>query len=235
MFKNVASQSIALFAFDTTTGAPKTGDSANMVFYVTKDWGSVTAIAASSGVPTEVDSTNAKGWYKIAVSQTETNADAVLLTGKSSTANIVVNGQLVYTDPANYTTLSVDGSGRVDVAKVAGTSQTARDLGASVLLSSGTGTGQLSITSGVVAASLSSSERNSAADAILDRDMSTGADNGTTTVRTARQALRALRNKVVISAGTATIFKEDDTTSSWTAAVTTDASANPITAVDPAG
>lgn len=235
MFKNVASQSIALFAFDTTTGAPKTGDSANMVFYITKDWGSVTAIAASSGVPTEVDSTNAKGWYKIAVSQTETNADAVLLTGKSSTSNIVVVGQTVYTDPPNYTTLSVDGSGRVDVAKVAGTSQTARDLGTSVLLSSGTGTGQLSITSGVVAASLSSSERNSAADAILDRDMSTGADSGSTTVRTPRQALRALRNKVTISAGTATIFKEDDTASSWTAAVTTDASANPITAVDPAG
>lgn len=255
MFKNVASQSIALYAFDDTTGAPKTGDAANMVFYITKDWGSVTAIAASSGVPTEVDATNAKGWYKIAVSQTETNADAVLLTGKSSTANIVVNGQLVYTDPANYTTLSVDGSGRVDVIKVAGTTQTARDLGASVLLSSGTGTGQVSLSSGTVTVgtnndktgytastvsdktgyALTSGERNSVADAILDRDMSTGTDSGSTTVRTARQALRALRNKVVISAGTATVYKEDDTASSWTAAVTTDASANPITAVDPAG
>lgn len=39
-----------------------------------------------------------------------------------------------------------------DVAAIAGTSQTARDLGASVLLSSGTGTGQLDITSGVVKA-----------------------------------------------------------------------------------
>ncbi len=41
-------------------------------------------------------------------------------------------------------------SGRVDAGKVSGTSQTARDLGASVLLSSGTGTGQLSFTSGIV-------------------------------------------------------------------------------------
>ena len=48
--------------------------------------------------------------------------------------------------------LSVDTSGRVDVLKVNGTSQTARDLGASVLLSPGTGVGQLDITTGVVKA-----------------------------------------------------------------------------------
>lgn len=48
--------------------------------------------------------------------------------------------------------LAVDASGRVDVLKINGTSQTARDLGASVLLSSGTGTGQLDFTSGVVKA-----------------------------------------------------------------------------------
>ena len=50
--------------------------------------------------------------------------------------------------------LAVDTSGRVDVLKVNGTSQTARDIGASVLLSAGTGTGQLDFTSGVVKSSL---------------------------------------------------------------------------------
>lgn len=58
-------------------------------------------------------------------------------------------------DPQPQTTtgqLSVDANGRVDVIKIAGTTQTARDLGASVLLSSGTGTGQLDITSGVTKA-----------------------------------------------------------------------------------
>jgi len=54
--------------------------------------------------------------------------------------------------PTNYASLSIDGSGRVDVIKIAGTTQTARDIGASVLLSSGTGTGQLDFTSGVVKA-----------------------------------------------------------------------------------
>jgi hypothetical protein len=46
--------------------------------------------------------------------------------------------------------LAVDASGRVDVLKINGTSQTARDIGASVLLSPGTGTGQISITAGAI-------------------------------------------------------------------------------------
>lgn len=87
-------------------------------------------------------------------------------------------------------------------------------------------------TDGVV---LSSATLAAIADAILDRNMATGTDSGSTTVRTPRQALRALRNKVSVSAGTMTVTKEDDSTSSWTGAVTTDATADPITAIDPAG
>lgn len=73
------------------------------------------------------------------------------------------------------------------------------------------------------------------ADALLNRDMSTGTDSGSTTVRTVRQALRILRNKVSSAAGTMTVTKEDDSTASWTAALTTDPAAVPITAIDPAG
>lgn len=85
------------------------------------------------------------------------------------------------------------------------------------------------------AMTLTSGERNSVADAMLDRDMSTGTDSGSTSVRTPRQALRTLRNKVSISSGTLTVTKEDDSTSSWTAAVTTNPAAEPVTAIDPAG
>lgn len=158
MFKNTASQSVTLSAFDASTGLQKTGDAANMVFYVSKDDGAVTAIASNSGVPTESDATNAKGDYKIALSQTETNADKLRFTGKSSTSNIVVVAQTIYTVPANFTTQSIDGSGRVDVIKIAGTTQTARDIGASVLLSVGTGTGQVNLTSGKVPATLASTD-----------------------------------------------------------------------------
>ena len=72
------------------------------------------------------------------------------------------------------------------------------------------------------------------ADALLDRNMATGTDSGSPTVRTVRQALRFLRNKWSISGTTLTVTKEDDTTASFTATVTTDAAAVPIVGNDPA-
>lgn len=72
------------------------------------------------------------------------------------------------------------------------------------------------------------------ADALLDRDMSTGTDSGSSTVRTVRQALRALRNRAAISGGTLTVYKEDDSSPAWTGAVTT-AAGDPISEINPAG
>lgn len=72
------------------------------------------------------------------------------------------------------------------------------------------------------------------ADALLDRNMATGTDSGAPTIRTVRQALRQLRNKWSISAGTLTVTKEDDTTASWTSTIGTDAAAIPVISSDPA-
>lgn len=69
------------------------------------------------------------------------------------------------------------------------------------------------------------------ADALLKRDMSAVTGES---ARSPLNALRALRNKVSISAGTMTVTKEDDSTSAWTATVTTDSGADPVTAIDPA-
>lgn len=97
MFKNVATK-VALFAFDYSTGAPKTGDAANLTAYVSKDYGTVTVLADTSA--TEMSATNAPGWYLFDVAQGETNADALLFSGKSSTSNVTVVGQMVYTTSA---------------------------------------------------------------------------------------------------------------------------------------
>ena len=84
------------------------------------------------------------------------------------------------------------------------------------------------------AMTLTSGERTSVADALLDRDMSTGTDSGSPTVRTVRQALRFNRNKVVIADdGTMTVYKENDATASWTAQVT-QTPGDPVSAMDPA-
>ena len=85
------------------------------------------------------------------------------------------------------------------------------------------------------ASELAADAANEIADAVLDRNMATGTDSGSSTVRTVRQALRALRNKFTISGTTRTVMKEDDATTSWTSTISTDASADPIVGDDPAG
>jgi hypothetical protein len=73
------------------------------------------------------------------------------------------------------------------------------------------------------------------ADALLDRNMATGTDSGSPTVRTVRQALRASRNRQSIVAGVLTVYKEDDATAAFTMDVTATVGASPITALDPTG
>jgi hypothetical protein len=70
------------------------------------------------------------------------------------------------------------------------------------------------------------------ADKILDRSLAGGSDDTGVEARSVRSALRALRNKSAIVAGTLTVRAEDDTTAAWTAAVTTTAG-DPLSAIDP--
>jgi hypothetical protein len=68
------------------------------------------------------------------------------------------------------------------------------------------------------------------ADALLKRDWSTVSGEA---ARSMLNAMRFLRNKWSISAGTLTVTKEDDATSAWTGAVTTTAG-DPVSTIDPA-
>lgn len=72
--------------------------------------------------------------------------------------------------------------------------------------------------------------RGAIADKLLGRTIAGAADGG----RTVTDALRALRNRSQVTAGTLTVYQENDTTSAWTATVTQDATAVPITQIDPA-
>lgn len=101
MQKNVASQKLIVYAFDSTTNLPKTGDAANITAYVSKDYGSVTVLADTSA--TEMSSGNAAGFYLFDLAQTETNGDTLLFSAKSSMSNIVViaSPATVFTTSAN--------------------------------------------------------------------------------------------------------------------------------------
>lgn len=72
---------------------------------------------------------------------------------------------------------------------------------------------------------------NEMGDALLKRDLSALSGEA---ARSFLNALRFLRNKWAIAGGTLTVYKEDDSTSAWTAALTTNASANPVVTSDPA-
>jgi hypothetical protein len=166
--------------------------------------------------------------------------------GSPTTAQTLSGTSTKALEPATAgRTLVVDAAGLADATVVklgpsgAGTAQTARDVGASVIAASvttGVTLANGAITTAKIAAGafdptvFSTTAEQAFADAFLDRDMSSGTDSGSESVRTPRQALRALRNKVDIPNGK--VKKEDDTTDSWTFATTT-AAGNPVTVVDP--
>lgn len=168
MFKNGSGQKFIVFAFDSTTNKPKTGDAANITAFVSKDFAAPAALIDTSA--TEMDATKAPGYYLFDAAQAETNADVLLVSGTSTTTNIVVIGApaAIFTFPTTGIlapatagrTLVVDASGLADANAVklgptgAGTPLTARDIGLSVLLSAGAGTGQLDFAAGIVKSNL---------------------------------------------------------------------------------
>lgn len=78
---------------------------------------------------------------------------------------------------------------------------------------------------------LESSALTDIADAILKRDWTSVAGEAS---RSVLNALRFLRNKWTVAVGTLVVYEEDDSTIAWQGTVTTDATADPVSEVDPA-
>lgn len=155
--KNVAFR--AHFDLRLNTGALNSG-AAGLDSEVSKDDGTFTDCTNEA---TEVATSS--GHYYLDLTSTEMNADSVVVQIKSSTTNAVTRTIILH--PQETGDIKVDvtsfggtagtfsgGRPEVNTTHVGGTLQTARDIGASVLLSSGTGTGQVTLTSGRVNADL---------------------------------------------------------------------------------
>jgi hypothetical protein len=163
MFKNVAGQKLVVFAFNATTNLPVNGDAANITAYANLDDAGINVLADTSA--TEIDATNAKGYYLFDLAQAETNANKGHYTAKSSTANVVVIAvpAVVYTLPANLTAMAIDSSGIVksydnlgntlataaSVANIAVTGAALNATSGSRTITTGTGTGGVANTTGV--------------------------------------------------------------------------------------
>lgn len=94
------------------------------------------------------------GWYSLALttSHTDTLGDLALHVTSTGADPSDLVWQVVAGLPGESVSLQADQA--VNVTKFGGTTVTARDIGASVLISSGTGAGQLSVTSGVVSSNM---------------------------------------------------------------------------------
>lgn len=146
MATRAVAQTVCFVAWDTTNNAGKTGDGANFTMRWVKDG---TSAALTVTTVTEIDSTNAPGLYKVGISSTESDCNIGYLAGKSSTSAISIMPVKVEFERLPDAAPTAAG-GVNDCTRFGGTTVTGRDIGASVLLSTGTGTGQLDFTSGVV-------------------------------------------------------------------------------------
>ena len=85
----------------------------------------------------------------------------------------------------------------------------------------------------ITASSLATDAVTEIADGILARELGSGSSAGAINERTVRSALRGLRNKTTVINNEMTVYKEDDTTTAWSATVSSSDSSKTITGVDP--
>jgi len=88
-FKNIGSQKITVYAWDTANNVWKTGDAGNITAYISKDGGAAASFASGAN-PTEIDATNMKGAYRFAPAQADTNCDNLEFVAQSATSDISI-------------------------------------------------------------------------------------------------------------------------------------------------
>lgn len=112
IYRNVAGQKLAVYAWDDTTSAgtdpAKTGDAANTTAEISLDGG--VSAATNDANPTELEATDHPGVYVFDLTQAETNADMIVVTPVSVTANILLEPIQVFTIPRDFK-LQYDGTG----------------------------------------------------------------------------------------------------------------------------
>lgn len=228
IYKNVAGQKVAVYAFDGTTAAgsdpAKTGDAANITAQISLDGG----VAASTNDvnPTELEATDHPGIYVFDLTQAETNADMIVLSAVSATGNILIDPVVIYTlpEPVAITDVISDGtalnctSGTLDAVTTAGS------VTGAVGSVTGNVGGNVTGSVGSLGTTAKSDVNAEVADVIrTDAVAELGA------VPAANASLEAkvnwlfllARNKVTQSATTQTVFADDTTTAVATAATST--------------
>ena len=230
-----------IVTYDPTTSTGITA--ADVWSYVTRDLTAGVAVASVANNAITAASINADAItaakiadsaITIRLSTDATASEARLIAG--TTASDVWNALLAsYQVADTFGDRVLRSTNNNNECQVTGSNHIAADihqLQANVITAAGINTGAID------ADALATDAVTEIADGILARDIGSGS-NALTILneRTVRSALRALRNKSAIVGSTLTVCKEDDDTDTpaWTAAVSSSASADPVTGIDPAG
>jgi hypothetical protein len=175
------------------------------------------------------------GNYSCALNTTDTGTVGVLRVHVNESGALPVwRDFMVLTADAYDALVNNSGNGiRGNVQAIAASVITATSIATDAItaakIASGAITAAKFAASAIDAAALATDAAAEIADSILGRSLQGGADGG----RTVRDALRSLRNRWNNSAGTLTVYEEDDTTPAWTGSVTQTAG-DPVSQVDPA-
>jgi hypothetical protein len=188
----------------------------------------VTGAHADGGF-VEIDATNCPGWYRLDLSDAVVAAGVISvgihLRGATNMVDLPIEIPLTGMDfydaaAAGLSRLDADISTRSDF------DESVDNVSVAV-----GGIGATAFAAGAVdAAALAQDAAQEIADEFLNRNLAGGGSGNT---RNVRNALRILRNRAAIAGGTLTVYQENDTSSAWTAVITT-AAGNPISEVDPA-
>ncbi len=95
MFKDVASQKVPIFAWDSANSQVKTGDAGNITAQISIDGGASAAVTDTN--PTELDAADHAGVYLFDLSQAETKGSLIIVTAVSSTADIDIEPVFIFT------------------------------------------------------------------------------------------------------------------------------------------
>jgi len=204
------------------------------------------AQAWTAGGFAEVDATNMPGVYRLDVPDAALVSGAddvtIVVRGASGTNGAVMTVKLSSggltsaqtasavwgADPSPYTTATEFGGVLNETRSVVGSTEVlVQGLPQAVWDEPKSG----HATPGTFGAKL---QDNVLADELLSRDVGSGSGAGTVNERTVRSALRGLRNKTTVINNEMTVYKEDDTSTAWSATVSSSDSSKTITGVDPA-
>jgi hypothetical protein len=161
------------------------------------------------------------------------NVDTVDVTTTNSDMRGTENALLAASAPANFGDLAITlTTGQVTVGTNADKTDYTVATGGIVAGSFAAGAiDAAAIAANAIGSSeLAQSAAQEVADEVLNRNIAGGGSGG---ARIVRDALRVLRNRVAVAAGTMTVYQENDTTAAFTAVVSTTAG-NPISEIDPA-